>query len=66
MPEFIPKPKAIILDIEGTVCDPLFVKDKLSPLLVSKVDQFLNENFDKVEVKFWLNKLRTSKDVPGK
>lgn len=64
MPVIVRKPKAIILDIEGTVCEPSFIRDKLSPLLRSKLEDYLEDSFRQPEVAEWISRLRKVCDIP--
>ncbi|XP_054153091.1 enolase-phosphatase E1-like [Oppia nitens] len=57
----ISKPKAIVMDIEGTTTDIHFVSQKLFPTLRKNMKQFLSDTFDTKETKELIQMLREEK-----
>jgi methionine salvage enolase-phosphatase E1 len=62
------KPEAIILDIEGTTTDKKFVSKTLFPILRKQMVNYLKENFNSIEVKEVVQRLKdlTNKDFKSK
>ena len=54
----ISKPKAILLDVEGTMCDKRFFAKTLFPFVKANVNSFLVETYDDGETKALLDRLR--------
>ncbi|KAI9307652.1 2,3-diketo-5-methylthio-1-phosphopentane phosphatase [Cunninghamella echinulata] len=52
----------VILDIEGTITPITFVKDVLFPYVSNGLDAFLNSNWDKPELKSYIQLLREQAD----
>ncbi|CAG2121047.1 unnamed protein product, partial [Medioppia subpectinata] len=51
MSKKLPKPKAIVIDIEGTTTDRKFVSRTLFPMIRQKFKEFLTKTIDKSETK---------------
>ena len=54
----IRKPKAVILDIEGTTTDSSFVSKTLFPLIRKNFEKFLDETYEDIDTKDMIRKLR--------
>lgn len=57
------KPKAIIMDIEGTTTSSTFVSDSLFPFIRRYLKQYLVENWNKNELMLTIEKLRNNSKV---
>lgn len=66
------KPKAILLDIEGTIVDSTFFSATLYPFLRNNVNRFLHATYDTVATDWLIKRIRqlkqsgTEKRIPSK
>ena len=58
MAKNISKPKAVLLDIEGTTTDTHFISRDLFPLIKKNWDKFLEQTYDSPETQEFIRKLR--------
>lgn len=54
----VPKPRAILLDVEGTICDKKFFAKTLFPFVKSNVHNFLLDTYSDAETKSLVDRLR--------
>ena len=63
MSKKLPKPEAIILDIEGTVTDRGFFKNTLLPFIKNNLNRFLDDSYGKSETIEVIQQLRQKQKV---